>query len=206
MIESYQSQVQKIIKIGDLILLKYDSSKMPITNFANISLGGTPSRKHPEYWNGSIRWINSGAITGTPAVMCSTEYITEFGVKYSATKPAIKGDSVLSIIEPSKNKVAIILDNYTYFNQSVICVSANDKNNIGLIYFASRKLIDEIKGYATGAAQQSLNKEMIESSHIFFPNDNDIVKLNTLVLRLIKNEEKIRFLKKIKNNLLSKYF
>ena len=165
LIENCQSQVTKLIGLGDN-LLEFDSHKENILNYANISLGGTPSRKHPEYWNGNIKWINSGAITGTPAILSESEFITSEGVNHSATKPAMTGDSVLSIIEPSKNKVALILDDSIYFNQSVICVSAIKSSNRGLLYFASRHLIDEIKGYATGAAQQSLNKDMIEKSEI----------------------------------------
>ena len=205
MIENYQSQVVKNIQIGDLLLLN-DFKKDPIASYANISLGGTPSRKHPEYWNGNIKWINSGAITGTPAILKESELITEKGVKHSATKPANKGDSVLSIIEPSQNKVALMLDNNVYFNQSVICVSSKDKTNVGLVYFASRHLINEIKGYATGAAQQSLNKEMIETSEILVPDTKTIIKLNNIVNAIISLEERIRTLVNIKANLLNKYF
>ncbi len=191
--------------MGDL-LLTCNSYKEPICKYANISLGGTPSRKHPEYWNGNIKWINSGAITGVPAILFESELITADGVKHSATKPANKGDSVLSIIEPSKNKVALILDNDVYFNQSVICISPKNENGKGLMFFASRYLIDEIKGYATGAAQQSLNKDMVEKADILVPNLNVIEKLNDLALEILCIEEKIRKLKSIKLNLLSKYF
>ena len=205
LIENCQVKVSKIIKLGDLFLT-CNSYKEPICKYANISLGGTPSRKHPEYWNGNIKWINSGAITGVPAILFESELITADGVKHSATKPANKGDSVLSIIEPSKNKVALILDNDVYFNQSVICISPKNENDKGLMFFASRYLIDEIKGYATGAAQQSLNKDMVEKADISVPNLNVIEKLNDLVLEILCIEEKIRKLKSIKSNLLSKYF
>lgn len=205
LIENCQEKVSKIIKLGDLLLI-CNSYKEPICKYANISLGGTPSRKHPEYWNGNIKWINSGAITGVPAILFESELITADGVKHSATKPANKGDSILSIIEPSKNKVALILDNDVYFNQSVICISPKNENGKGLMFFASRYLIDEIKGYATGAAQQSLNKDMVEKADILVPNLNVIEKLNDLALEILCIEEKIRKLKSIKLNLLSKYF
>ena len=203
LIENYRHQVKKLIKIGDDYLLN-NSKKQPIVDYANISLGGTPSRKKEEYWNGTIKWINSGAITGTPAVTSQTEFITELGVKHSATKSAKRGDSVLSIIEPSRNKVSLILDEDVYFNQSVICVSPKNKVDYGLIFFSVRYLINEIKGYATGAAQQSLNKEIIEKSSILIPEDID--RLNNVCLKTINIEDKIRDLISIKQLLLDKYF
>ena len=205
LIENFQQQVDKFIKIGDSIILN-TTKKDCINKYASISLGGTPSRKHDEYWNGNIRWINSGAITGSPAILKETEFITELGVKNSATKHANFGDTVLSIIEPSQSKVSLILDDNIYFNQSVICISAKTKTNIGLIYFSTRKLIDEIKGYATGAAQQSLNKDMINNSEIYIPNDENINKLNMICHYILKLEKKIRILKEIKSRLLEKYF
>ncbi|MDC8921184.1 restriction endonuclease subunit S [Metamycoplasma hyosynoviae] len=205
LIENYQSQIEKIIKIGDHLLIT-DSNKKSIIEYVDVLLGGTPSRKHLEYWNGDIKWINSGAITGTPAILKESDFITIDGVKHSATKSANKGDTVLSIIEPSKSKVALILDDNVYFNQSVICFSSKNKLDKGFIFFASRSLIEEIKGYATGAAQQSLNKEMIEKSKIHVPNQKTKIKLNNFFYSIISLEEKIRKLTILKEMLLLKYF
>ncbi|MDD1361910.1 restriction endonuclease subunit S [Metamycoplasma hyosynoviae] len=205
LIENYQSQIEKIIKIGDHLLIT-DSNKKSIIEYVDVLLGGTPSRKHLEYWNGDIKWINSGAITGTPAILKESDFITIDGVKHSATKSANKGDTVLSIIEPSKSKVALILDDNVYFNQSVICFSSKNKLDKGFIFFASRSLIEEIKGYATGAAQQSLNKEMIEKSKIHVPNQKIKIKLNNFFYSIISLEEKIRKLTILKEMLLLKYF
>lgn len=205
LIENYKNQVSDLIVIGDTFLLK-NSHKETITKYAKISLGGTPSRKKHEYWNGTIKWINSGAITGTPAILSESELITEDGVKHSATKPAYKFDSVLSIIEPSKNKVALIIDNDIYFNQSVICISAINDSNKGLLFFATRYLINEIRGYATGAAQQSLNKDMIVKSAILVPSNSIIATLNCIVERIVFLEDEIRKMMKLKSTLLAKYF
>ena len=205
LIENYNIQIKQILLLGDLLACSSSNTEV-LTKYANISLGGTPSRAHQEYWNGTIKWINSGAMTDSPAVMEPTEFITELGIKNSATKCANKGDTVLSIIEPAINKVSVILDDNVYFNQSVICLSPKNSINKGLIYFSGKRLIDEIKGYATGAAQQSLNKEMFEISKIHVPNTQSIEKLNALLNRLIELENRIRFLSILKGRLLSKYF
>lgn len=205
MIENYNNQILSLIAQGDLLLLK--SNKLePLSRYANVLLGGTPSRTHPEYWNGDISWINSGAITGSPAILHCSEKITDLGVKKSATKCANAGETVLSIIEPSKEKVSLILDDTVYFNQSVICISAKDCHWQGLMFFASRKMIDDIKGYATGAAQQSINKDLVEKETIIIPNDLTIQKLEIIKNRIIDLENKKRLLMIQKDLLLSKYF
>ena len=205
MIENYNNQVLKLIRLGDLIIFN-SQGILNITKFARVSLGGTPSRTKEEYWGGSIKWINSGALSGQPAILNESECITELGVKYSATKSARRGDTVLSIIEPAKEKVSLILDDNVYFNQSVICISPYNKFDSGFIFFASRKLIDEIKRYATGSAQQSINKEIIEQSNIFIPNGGGIKRLNYIGARIVDLERKIRVLKVQKQLLLNKYF
>ena len=205
LIENHNNQIKKILLLGDLLICQ-STDVEKLTKYANISLGGTPSRAHPEYWNGKIKWINSGAMTDSPAIMEQTEFITELGVKNSATKCANEGDTVLSIIDPSTNKVSVVLDNNVYFNQSVICLSAKNKKDRGLVYFGGKRLVHEIKGYATGAAQQSLNKEMFEISEIHVPDSQTIEKLNKLLERIIELEKRIRFLNRLKIRLLSKYF
>ena len=205
MIENYNKQIANLISRGDLLLFKASRAE-PLSNYANVLLGGTPSRAHPEYWDGDISWINSGAITGSPAILECSEKITKLGVQKSATKCANAGETVLSIIEPSKEKVSLVLDNEIYFNQSVICISSKKQLWQGLLFFASRKLIDDIKGYATGAAQQSINKDLVENEQITVPDDSTIQKLETIKNRIINLEHKIRVLMKQKELLLSKYF
>ena len=187
-------------------MLQEANKAEPLSKYANVLLGGTPSRAHPEYWGGDISWINSGAITGSPAILECSEKITKLGVEKSATKCANSGETVLSIIEPSKEKVSLVLDNKIYFNQSVICISSKMQQWQGLLFFASRKLIDDIKGYATGAAQQSINKDLIENEQITVPEDLITQKLEIIKKRIINLEQNIRVLIKQKKILLSKYF
>ena len=188
------------------MLLLSATQKEELSKYANVLLGGTPSRLHPEYWNGNISWINSGALTGSPAILDCSELITELGVKKSATKCANNGETVLSIIEPSKEKVSLILDDKMYFNQSVICISSKKKESQGLLFFASRKLIDDIKGYATGAAQQSINKDLVEKEQIYIPDNKTVLQLDVIKNRIIDLENIVRILRQQKELLLSKYF
>ena len=51
-----------------------------IGQVANTSSGGTPSRKHSEYYGGSIPWVKSGEL-GDSIVRHAEEFITEEGLK-----------------------------------------------------------------------------------------------------------------------------
>lgn len=55
-----------------------------IGQICNCILGGTPSRKEQNYWNGCIPWINSGKVNEFRIIEPS-EYITELGLNKSAT-------------------------------------------------------------------------------------------------------------------------
>ena len=206
LIENFDKQVASLLKLGGLLFSSFENY-IHITNLCDISLGGTPSRKHPEYWNGSIKWINSGAITGNPSIREITEYITNEGIIHSATKKADSKDTVISIIEPSPNKVSLVLDDNVFFNQSVICFHSKNTLYRGHIFFGVKCLINELKNYATGAAQQSINKELVESSYMKTTNNlTQVTKLNEIVNRIFDLETKRRNLNNIKKLLLSKYF
>ena len=206
LIENFDKQVASLLNLGKLLFSSFEDY-IRITDLCDISLGGTPSRKHPEYWNGNIKWINSGAITGNPSIREITECITNEGVNHSATKKADSKDTVISIIEPSPNKVSLVLDDNVFFNQSVICFHSKNIQSIGQVFFGVKYLINELKNYATGAAQQSINKELVESSYMKTTNNLiQIIKLNEIVNRIFDLETKRRNLCNIKKLLLSKYF
>lgn len=168
----------------------------------NIGLGGTPSRKHLEFWNGNIDWMNSGEITGNPVVQKSTEKITQAAVDNSSTKLGKTGDTVISIIDPNEDKISI-LAKPMYYNQSVICLSPYDNIDRGCIFFGIRKAMKTLKTLKNGAAQQSLNKEKFISASIPYGNSNELYQIIMRIINLSDNIEKLNELKQL---YLKKFF
>lgn len=133
-------------------------------------LGGTPSRIKEEYWNGNIAWINSGEVNEFRIVKPS-EYITEEGLKHSATKLLPKKTTVLAITGATLGQVSL-LEIDSCANQSVIGVLENDNIPYEFIYPLINVKITELCSHMTGGAQQHINKNNVEQLNIVLPSEN----------------------------------
>lgn len=203
MIEKYSDIMLKIVDLGDLITMKISSS-VSVPKLCSIELGGTPSRKEILYWGGNNKWLNSGAATNVTVIAQESEFITDKGVSNSSTKFGDYGDTILSIMEPDINKISLLSDTY-YFNQSIIALKALEKTNQGSIFFGIRNSMNTMKTLKNGAAQQSINKEVLINSVIPF-DGNYSLNLNVLSKQLINIALTIKELNRIKKNLLEKFF
>ncbi len=60
-------------------------------------MGGTPSRKNINYWNGDIKWLTISDYSNHQVIMDTKEKITREGFKNSNAKMIQKGAVVVSI-------------------------------------------------------------------------------------------------------------
>ena len=133
-------------------------------------LGGTPSRNKDDYWNGEIAWINSGEVNKFRIIEPS-EYITEEGMKHSATKLLPKKTTVLAITGATLGQVSL-LEIDSCANQSVIGVLENDEMPYEFIYPLIKVKIGELCSHMTGGAQQHINKNNVEQLSIVVPSSD----------------------------------
>lgn len=139
-------------------------------SFANIVLGGTPSRNRSEYWGGDIGWINSGAVNQY-RITRPSEYITREGFEKSATKLLPKGATVVAITGATLGQVSRLEESFAA-NQSVIGIYSDDRYMTNFLYFWIVLNIDEITRHSTGGAQQHINKSNVENTLIKMPPAN----------------------------------
>ena len=131
-------------------------------------LGGTPSRTKSEYWSGNIPWINSGEVNKF-RIIEGSEFITELGLKNSATKLLPKKTTVLAITGATLGQVSL-LEIDSCANQSVIGILENKCIPYEFIYPLIKNDIDKIIRHQTGGAQQHINKNNIESHRVIIPD------------------------------------
>src|SRR5699024_6779722 len=79
----------------------------------------------------------------------------------SKTKTAEMGDLLFSIIDPATNKISFAGES-TSFNQSIARVFNSKKN----LFLELKNLMDYFSRVKNGAAQQSINKTLIEESTV----------------------------------------
>ena len=142
-------------------------------------LGGTPSRVKPEYWNGNIAWINSGEVNKFRIIKAS-EYITEIGLKHSATKLFPRKTTVLAITGATLGQISLLeIDSCT--NQSVVGILENETLPYEFIYPYICYNIKELLSHQTGGAQQHINKQNVEQLALSLPKATLIKEYKNIV-------------------------
>ena len=171
-------------------------------------LGGTPSTKKNEYWNGDISWINSGEVNNL-RIFKASKYITRLGLEKSATKLLPKGTTVIAITGATLGQVSL-LEIASCANQSVIGILENEYYKRDYIYPLLKHIISELTLKQTGGAQQHINKNDVETFIIKLPNEEEYKKYSQLVLPLINYQsilvEENNKLNLLKQQYLKKFF
>lgn len=131
-------------------------------------LGGTPNRTRNEYWeNGKIPWINSGKVNEF-RITEPSEYITKKGLENSATKLLPKRTTVVAITGATIGQISL-LEIEACANQSVVGIIESKEIPSEYIYFWIKHVISDIVSWATGGAQQHINKENINNTPLLIP-------------------------------------
>lgn len=130
-------------------------------------LGGTPSRKVAEYWDGSVPWINSGAVNEF-RITKPSELITEQGLSKSAAKLLPRRTTVLAITGATLGQVSLT-EIETSANQSVVGLVPKGSLPPEFVYLWVMETIDEIVARQTGGAQQHVNKGNVEEQRVLSP-------------------------------------
>ena len=177
-----------------------------VGNILNCKLGGTPSRSNESYWGGDIPWINSGKVNEFRIIEPS-EYITDEGLKKSATKFLPAKTTVIAITGATLGQISL-LEIGSCANQSVIGIIPNNEYPHEFVYpLISSILIDLLK-HQTGGAQQHINKNNLESFNIVCPPVEVILKYKNIVYPLYaqisSNCFEINKLTKLRDTLLPK--
>jgi type I restriction enzyme, S subunit len=140
-------------------------------------LGGTPSTKNNEFWDGEFPWLNSGEIVNFP-IIDSELKITEDGINNSATTLMPKGTCVLSITRHLRSS---ILGVDSCANQSVVGIFESEKLKNSYIYPFLVNNIPRLMTLRSGAQQPHINKGTVDDSKIIIPIENILDKYYSFV-------------------------
>jgi type I restriction enzyme S subunit len=144
---------------------------------AEVSLGGTPSRKNPDFWmEGTIPWVNSGCLHERPLIT-PADWITDEGLARSSTK-LIEPGAVLVAITGATLGVVSRLGIRAAINQSVVAISCPEAPPLeGFLYYWIRSRVERLVSSATGGAQQHINKGNVEDFPVEVPDDDALVRI-----------------------------
>lgn len=138
-----------------------------------IMSGGTPSRKKHEYWNSNdYIWFKNGEIKNN-ILIDSEEHISKSGLEGSSAKLLPVNSILFAMYCVSTPQLAININECTT-NQAVCAMIIQDFDVMCYIYYYMMYYGNTLTNLANGAAQQNLNKGMIEEFVINFPELEDI--------------------------------
>lgn len=145
-------------------------SRNPIRSRFKTVLGGTPSRKRADYWEGgTIPWINSGMVNEIRIVVPS-ELITPLALAESAAKLMPAKTTVLAITGATLGQVSM-LEIECAANQSVVGVTDDSGLLSEYIYLCLKDRAKELIGLGTGGAQIHINKDVVNAFEVLLPDD-----------------------------------
>ena len=176
--EPYKSSGGEMVE-SELGLIPFGWKIGTIESVCNTVLGGTPSRKREEFWNGDINWINSGEVNQFRIIRPS-EMITKKGYENSSTKLMPKKTTVIAITGATLGAVSL-LEIDSCANQSVIGILQNDNIKYSFIYPTMKNVIHNMIGRQTGGAQQHINKNDVNSYKIVVPDKHLLNRFHEVV-------------------------
>jgi len=148
------------------------------THFETV-LGGTPSRRRAEFWEGgTIPWINSGKINEL-RVLEASEFITPAGLKMSSTKLMPKRTTVIAITGATLGQVSLT-ELEVCANQSVVGIYDISQVGSEYLYLTFKTIIQAVIQLASGGAQQHINKDIVNATHIVAAPSRSFGRIQTL--------------------------
>lgn len=135
-----------------------------------VAVGATPSRKEPNYWNGSIPWVSSGEVQFS-RVASTKERITHDGLNNSSTQINPIGSVLLGMIGEGKTRGQVaILDIEAANNQNCAAIWVSETDVVPeYVYFWLWSRYDQTRRGSSGNNQPALNKSIVESIPLPLP-------------------------------------
>lgn len=128
--------------------------------------GGTPSKNNPDFWNGGIPWASIKDIKGQYLTK-TTDYITDEGLKKSATNVANPNEIILATrINPGR---PIITKIQTSINQDLKIVRPKIEINNGFLYYLFLNIENDIIKLSNGTTVLGITLNSLNEIDIHLP-------------------------------------
>lgn len=140
----------------------------PLGSIAETTSGGTPDKKHPEYYrNGDILWVRSGELD--KGIIYDTEIkITEAGLQNSSAKVFPAGTLLIALYGATIGKLAF-LGKPASTNQAVCAIFQNDTVSLRYLYYYLLCRRPELIKQGVGGAQPNISQTILKKLPVRYP-------------------------------------
>ena len=163
-----------------------------MSTVAQWGSGGTPSRKHPEYYEGNIPWIKTGELEDN-YLFETEEHITEEAISNSSAKLFPVNTIVIAMYGATIGKVGL-LGIIATTNQACACGVCSSALNFKYLFYYSRFQKDAFIRKAKGGAQPNISQDIIKNHSIPLPplteQQRIVDRIESLFAKLDEAKEK----------------
>lgn len=139
----------------------------PVSEITRTFTGGTPSREHPEYFGGSIKWAKSGDLND--GVLRDTEEtITEKGLAKSNAKKCPVGTLLVALYGATTGKVAL-LDIEAAINQAICALVPTAAADSEFLMYALTHRRAALLRERYGGAQPNISQTVLRAFELPLP-------------------------------------
>ena len=175
---------------------KEDGEEVTLGDVVKTTSGGTPSRKHPDYYNsGTIYWVKSKELQNS-FIFSTEEMITEDAMNNSSAKLLPEKSVLIAMYGATVGEYGILSKPMTC-NQAVCALIPNDNYPYTYLYLWTALMKQDFINLATGAAQQNISQDLIKQQ--FVCADTDRIKqfdelVNSYFKKMLCNQMQIETL------------
>ena len=174
-----------------------------------IGSGGTPSRKVQEYYEGNIKWLKTKELNDSN-IYDTEEHISEIAVSKSSAKMFPQDTVTMAMYGATVGKLAILKNDMTTNQACCNMVVDKEKCDYRFLYYSLLLYRNELINLANGAAQQNLNKGIIENFEIKIYPLEEQIKISNILESLDKkielNNEMNKTLEEMAQALFKRWF
>ena len=149
------------------------TGEWPMVSVSQVAipiLGGTPSRKIPDYWGGSIKWASAKDVTsaGNRYIYNTEESITEKGLHNSAAKILPKGTVVIT----ARGTVGVLVQLGCDMSFNQTCYGLIPKNEVlqDYLYYALRGSLSTMRSLTYGTVFETITMKTFDQWQIPLPS------------------------------------
>lgn len=147
----------------------------------DISSGGTPSRKEPDYWNGNIPWITTSHVSNCK-IFQTDELITDNGLKSSSARWVEIGTVILAMYGQGKTRGQVgILGIRATINQACAALKWKGDGSNPFLFQSLRRRYTALRNFSNSGGQENLSAELLRCFPIPLPPLPEQEKIATIL-------------------------
>lgn len=149
--------------------IPFDWIDMPIGAMAEVTSGGTPSRKVAAFWDGDIPWVTTAELDGGQVTEAS-QHITAAGLQNSAAKWLPPGALLIALYGQGKTRgKCAVLRIAATTNQACAAIQLADEVDSDFVRHNLIHRYEYIRSLSNGGSQENLSGLIVKQIRVGLP-------------------------------------